>query len=99
MKTQSDVKVSKVQRVLTIKGLLTTVGWADCPGQAHDPKLGIGMDHCPICAPWWGKIPFCQDCGSRPVMTNKEVETAPRVFEKLMYCEKCRKYMFIWEAK
>jgi hypothetical protein len=34
--------------------------WLVCEGEAHaNPHI----DHCMMCAPWWGEYPACPACG------------------------------------
>ncbi len=47
-----------------------------CSGQAHKPN--VDQDHCMICMPGWGEIPYCPEHDTRIAENG--------------WCDECSKY-------
>ena len=59
-----------------------TVIWVKCSGEAHDPKVAGGIDHCWECAPYWEIYPVCPTC-------HRMTKHSTRGY----YCKKCKKHL------
>ncbi len=48
---------------------MNRASWAACAGEAH---RNAHVDDCRSCAPFWGRIPCCPNCGIRLLVAKDQ---------------------------